>query len=270
MIGPVANSVCIVAGSILGALCGPVLSQEFRKKIMNVFSCITLGIGVTMLSKGDSLPPVVLSLLLGTALGELTRFESLVMKGAFKAGLFKRSGKAKGGKSETLSETVFRDQFAVATVLFCVSGLGIIGSMREGLTGECSLLLIKGVLDLFTAMLISASIGSVVGVLAVPQCGIQLAVRGHDAHAVHHADHVRGFLRVRRHHHARRGAAPDGVGAGPHPQHAARPVLRHAAVRIVETDHVDGGSRRRTALRKRGGVRTVCFPRPSSFFPRRP
>ena len=167
MIGPVANSVCIVAGSILGALCGPVLSQEFRKKIMNVFSCITLGIGVTMLSKGDSLPPVVLSLLFGTALGELTRFESLVMKGAFKvAGLFKRNGKAKGGKSETLSETVFRDQFAVATVLFCVSGLGIIGSMREGLTGECSLLLIKGVLDLFTAMLISASIGSVVGVLA--------------------------------------------------------------------------------------------------------
>ena len=40
---------------------------------MNVFSCITLGIGVTMLSKGDSLPPVVLSLLFGTALGELTR-----------------------------------------------------------------------------------------------------------------------------------------------------------------------------------------------------
>ena len=167
MIGPVANSVCIVAGSILGALCGPVLSQEFRKKIMNVFSCITLGIGVTMLSKGDSLPPVVLSLLFGTALGELTRFESLVMKGAFKP---------KGGKSETLSETVFRDQFAVATVLFCVSGLGIIGSMREGLTGECSLLLIKGVLDLFTAMLISASIGSVVGVLAVPQCAIQFAL----------------------------------------------------------------------------------------------
>ena len=44
-----------------GRSAGLVLSQEFRKKIMNVFSCITLGIGVTMLSKGDSLPPVVLS-----------------------------------------------------------------------------------------------------------------------------------------------------------------------------------------------------------------
>ena len=230
MIGPVANSVCIVAGSILGALCGPVLSQEFRKKIMNVFSCITLGIGVTMLSKGDSLPPVVLSLLFGTALGELTRFESLVMKGAFKvAGLFKRNGKAKDGKSETLSETVFRDQFAVATVLFCVSGLGIIGSMREGLTGECSLLLIKGVLR---------QCGGRAGRSAVRH-SVCLAVRGHDAHAVHHADHVCGFLRLRRHHHARRGAASDGACAGPYPQYAARSVFRHAAVRIMEADYVD-------------------------------
>lgn len=237
MIGPVANSVCIVAGSILGALCGPVLSQEFRKKIMNVFSCITLGIGVTMLSKGDSLPPVVLSLLFGTALGELTRFESLVMKGAFKvAGLFKRNGKAKGGKSETLSETVFRDQFAVATVLFCVSGLGIIGSMREGLTGECSLLLIKGVLDLFTAMLISASIGSVVGVLAVPQCAIQFALLFGATMLMPYTTPTMfadfsacgGIIMLGS------GAAPDGARAGPYPQYAARSVFRHAAVRIME------------------------------------
>ena len=177
MIGPVVNSACILTGSILGALCGPVLSQEYRKKIMNIFSCITLGIGVTMLSKGDSLPPVVLAFFLGTALGELTRFEAGVMKLAFKvAGLFRRNGKPKDGKPEPLSETVFRDQFAVATVLFCVSGLGIIGSMREGISGECSLLLIKGVLDLPTAMLIAASIGSVTAVLAVPQCCVQFAL----------------------------------------------------------------------------------------------
>lgn len=172
MIGPVANGVCIIAGALLGSMCGPVLSEAFRKKIMNVFSCITLGIGVTMLAKCDSLPPVVLALLLGTAVGELTRFEAGVMKAAFKvASLFRRNGKS--SDSASLPETVFRDQFAVATVLFCVSGLGIIGAMREGLTGEASLLLIKGVLDFFTAMLIAASIGSVVGVLAVPQNGIQ-------------------------------------------------------------------------------------------------
>ena len=145
IIGPVANSVCIIAGSLLGSLCGPVISADLRQKFITVFSCITLGIGVTMLGKGDSLPPVVLSILLGTCVGEAVHLESNVMKVAFKAaGLFRRDSK----KSDSIPETVFRDQFAVVTVLFCVSGLGVLGSIREGLTGEYALLLIKGILDL--------------------------------------------------------------------------------------------------------------------------
>ena len=207
MIGPVANSVCIVAGSILGALCGPVLSQEFRKKIMNVFSCITLGIGVTMLSKGDSLPPVVLSLLFGTALGELTRFESLVMKGGLQGGGAVQAERQSQGRQvrnavrDGVPRSVRRGDGP-----FCVSGLGIIGSMREGLTGECSLLLIKGVLDLFTAMLIRRA--SAVWWACWPFRSAPFSLpccSGPRAHAVHHADHVCGFLRLRRHHHARRG-----------------------------------------------------------------
>jgi hypothetical protein len=64
----------------------------------------------------------------------------------------------------------------VATVLFCVSGLGIMGAMREGMTGDASLLFIKALLDLPTAMLIASSLGAVVGVLAVPQFLVQLAI----------------------------------------------------------------------------------------------
>lgn len=170
IIGPVANSVCIIAGSLLGSLCGPVISADLRQKFITVFSCITLGIGVTMLGKGDSLPPVVLSILLGTCVGEAVHLESNVMKVAFKAaGLFRRDSK----KSDSIPETVFRDQFAVVTVLFCVSGLGVLGSIREGLTGEYALLLIKGILDLFTAMLVAAGIGSVIDILALPQFCLQ-------------------------------------------------------------------------------------------------
>lgn len=55
------------------------ISAELRQKFITVFGCISLGIGVTMLSKGDSLPPVVLSILLGTAIGETVRLESSVV-----------------------------------------------------------------------------------------------------------------------------------------------------------------------------------------------
>ena len=180
IIGPVANSVCIIAGSLLGSLCGPVISADLRQKFITVFSCITLGIGVTMLGKGDSLPPVVLSILLGTCVGEAVllgsgvglagHMETICFNVSYLGALvFRRKHK----KSDSIPETVFRDQFAVVTVLFCVSGLGVLGSIREGLTGEYALLLIKGILDLFTAMLVAAGIGSVIGILALPQFCLQ-------------------------------------------------------------------------------------------------
>ena len=52
MIGPFINSVGIVTGSLAGVSLGRGLSQGYRDKIFNVFSCITLGIGVFMVAKG--------------------------------------------------------------------------------------------------------------------------------------------------------------------------------------------------------------------------
>lgn len=172
MLGPVVNSVCIVLGSVAGSIGAGSITPNFRAKLMHVFSCITLGIGVAMTAKVHALPPVIISVLVGTLCGELCRVEGGVMAGAFRvAGLFPRR---KG--EEGLPEKAFRDQFAVATVLFCVSGLGILGSMREGMTGDPSLLFIKALLDLLTAMLFASSIGAVVGVLALPQFLVQAAI----------------------------------------------------------------------------------------------
>jgi len=173
MLGPLVNSVCIILGSFIGSLCGQLITPAFRTKLMYVFSCITLGIGVSMTSKGNSLPPVVVSLLFGTLLGEVFRVEAGVMRAAlWIAGLFR----SKKQQASNLPAQAFRDQFAVGTVLFCVSGLGIMGSMREGMTGDPSLLFIKALLDLPTAMLFASSIGGVVGILAAPQFMLQAAI----------------------------------------------------------------------------------------------
>jgi len=173
MLGPIVNSVCILIGSVIGTFSGSSITPAFRNKLMYVFSCITLGIGVSMTAKGHALPPVIISLLFGTLLGEALRFEAGVMRLSFWiAGLFPRRKSA----GTDLPAKAFRDQFAVATVLFCVSGLGIMGAMREGMTGDASLLFIKALLDLPTAMLFASSVGAVVGVLAAPQFMVQAAI----------------------------------------------------------------------------------------------
>lgn len=174
MIGPLVNSAGIIAGSILGAVGGKNLSPEFRVKINCVFGCIALGIGAFMTAKGHALPPVIMALLFGAIFGELVRLEAGVMRLAFKAvGIFQRKGTVRAG---ALPQKAFRDQFAVVTVLFCVSSLGVMGPMQEGISGDFSLLLVKTLLDFFTAMVFAANIGGVIGVLAVPQCCVQTSI----------------------------------------------------------------------------------------------
>ncbi|MBU1042658.1 MAG: DUF554 domain-containing protein [Proteobacteria bacterium] len=191
MLGPLVNSACIVIGSVVGSLSGSALTQVFRTKLMHVFSCIALGIGVVMTAKANALPPVIAALLFGTLLGEAMRLEAGVMRAAFwLAGLFPGTGSHPADSepagvqsadiqppgSSALPAKAFRDQFAVATVLFCASGLGIMGAMREGMTGEPALLFVKALLDLPTAMLFASGTGAVMGILAVPQFLLQMAI----------------------------------------------------------------------------------------------
>ena len=75
-----------------------------------------------------------------------------------------------------MSTEGIQERFAVFTVVFSASGLGFFGAMQEGLTGDFTMLLIKSLLDLPTAMFIAANIGAVIGVLCVPQFVIQMAV----------------------------------------------------------------------------------------------
>jgi uncharacterized membrane protein YqgA involved in biofilm formation len=173
MIGPFINSAGIVTGSILGAVCASTIPADFRRKINYVFSCITLGIGVFMAGKCHALPPVVIALLFGAIFGEVLRVEKGVMRLAFRAvNVFQRKKTAK----TDLPQQTFRDQFAVVTVLFCVSSLGIMGPMQEGISGDPSLLIIKALLDFFTSMVFASNIGGVIGVLAAPQCLIQSSI----------------------------------------------------------------------------------------------
>lgn len=173
MIGPAVNSACIVAGAVAGSLLAQRMGPSFQKNIMLVFGCISTGLGIFMIGKTHALPPVVCALMAGTVLGELCRIEPLITGLSRKvAGFFSR----RGGKKGPITAEIVQEQFAVFTVVFSASGLGFFGAMQEGLTGDATMLLIKSLLDLPTAMFIAANIGAIIGVLWVPQFLVQAAV----------------------------------------------------------------------------------------------
>ncbi len=171
MIGPYVNGAAVVAGSVAGALLGPRLNQNLRMQLPMVFGCASMGLGITMIIKVKFLAPVVLSLVLGTILGELFQLEVQIQKIANASRCWVERLTRPGGG---LSQEEFLDKFVALLVLFSMSGTGIYGAMSEGMTGDPTLLIVKAILDLFTATIFASTMGFTVGILVVPQLMVQV------------------------------------------------------------------------------------------------
>jgi uncharacterized membrane protein YqgA involved in biofilm formation len=170
MIGPFINGVAIVAGSLLGAAFGRRFPERLKTALPLSFGVCALGIGVTLVVKLAVLPPVVLSLLLGSATGELVRLED---------GLGVLAKRARGLLADKLptggdeSADTFVEKYVALLVLFCASGMGIFGAINEGLGNGPMMLATKAILDFFTAMIFAASLGPTVALIALPQIAVQ-------------------------------------------------------------------------------------------------
>lgn len=170
MIGPYVNGVALLVGSVAGALIGPKLSPNMRERMPMVFGCASMGLGVAMIIKVKLLAPVILALVLGSIFGELVQLETLIQRAA---GLSRKYIEKFTRPAEGLSQDEFLDKFVALLVLFSVSGTGIYGAMTEGMTGDPTLLIVKSILDLFTAPIFASTMGLAVGVLVIPQLAVQ-------------------------------------------------------------------------------------------------
>ncbi len=170
MLGPFVNGATVFTGSLGGAFLGSRLSRNLRNHMPMVFGCASMGLGVAMVVKVHSLPPMVLALVLGSLIGELVQLETGIQK---VAGAARKLIEKFVTPSGSLSQEEFMEKFVAIMVLFCMSGTGIYGAMTEGMTGDPTLLIAKAILDFFTAAIFAASLGYTVAVLAVPQFLIQ-------------------------------------------------------------------------------------------------
>ncbi|HWQ10106.1 MAG TPA: DUF554 domain-containing protein, partial [Holophaga sp.] len=150
------------------------ISENLRVKMPLVFGVSSMGLGIAMIVKVKYLPAVILTLLLGTLIGELLHLEDAIMKLAGRTrGFIDKIAKP---SDTSLSHDEFLSKFVAILVLFCASGTGIFGAMNEGMTGDSSLLMVKSFLDLFTAAIFATALGFSVATLAVPQFIIQASL----------------------------------------------------------------------------------------------
>lgn len=171
MIGPFVNSAAVIVGGVSGAVLGERVSKNLRHKMPMIFGCASMGLGIAMVVKVKFLPVAILALLLGSIIGELIHLEAGIGK---VAGVVRRMiDKVITPPKNDLSQEEYMEKFIAIMVLFCASGTGIFGAMKEGMTGDASLLIVKAFLDLFTAGIFAIALGFPVVTLAIPQFIIQ-------------------------------------------------------------------------------------------------
>lgn len=157
MLGSIVNALAIVAGSLLGLLLKHGIKESYRQTIIDATAMAVLVIGMLGAIRTDIILLMVISLAVGSFIGEALRIEDRLNQ--FGQWLECRISQTGSG---------FTKGFVTASLVFCVGSMAIVGSIESGLSGNYSTLLAKSVLDGIFAIFFASTMG--IGVLfsAIP------------------------------------------------------------------------------------------------------
>lgn len=155
--GTLINALAIVVATILGVIFKKGLPEKIQKGVM-----VSLGLGLAALSlgwflkdfflinnneistRGDLL--IIISLVIGVMIGEWIDIDGRLNKWAENI-------------EKKYNLPPLARGFIAATLIFCVGAMAIVGSIKDGLYGDMTTLLIKSALDFVTAMILASVLG---------------------------------------------------------------------------------------------------------------
>lgn len=187
-LGTAANIATVLIGTAIGAVAGSRLPERIRTTVMAGLGLLTLAIAFRDSLRAEELVPILAAVLLGGVLGELVgieqRLESLGNRLRDRFTGQHRSPVIDAELPEAAAAGLLADRraafgegFVIASLVFCVGPLTVLGSINDGL-GDPELLYIKAGLDGFASIAFAAVYGWGVivsaGTILVVQGGIAL------------------------------------------------------------------------------------------------
>jgi len=148
MLGTLINVGAVILGSLIGLAIHSKLPERITRIAFQGIGLFTVFLGFTMAGKTSNFLIMIFSIVPGSIIGELLNIEKRVDRLSEYI-----KGKA-GSKDKNFSEG-----FVTAFLLFCMGSMTILGAIEEGLGGRPDLLTAKAVLDGFSSLALSASLG---------------------------------------------------------------------------------------------------------------
>lgn len=157
MLGTLVNCVAIICGSFAGMLFKNGVPEKYNQTLMQAMGLAVILVGIKSALGCDELLIIIISLAIGSVLGELIGIESYLEK----AGKFLERKLSKNSSG-------FSAGFVTASLMYCVGSMAIVGALESGLTGNHEILFAKACIDGIVGIILTSSLGIGVMFAAVP------------------------------------------------------------------------------------------------------
>ena len=145
--GVLINAAAVAAGGVLGTLGGRFMHEKMKQTVLAATGLVSIGIGISgAIGSSNQLIPI-LSLVIGSVIGELLHIED----GVTRAGdwLQKRFG-----KSGSITEG-----FVTGSLVFAAGAMAVMGALESGLKNDHTILMTKSVIDMAGSVAFAGSLG---------------------------------------------------------------------------------------------------------------
>lgn len=159
-LGTLFNVLLILFGGVIGLLFGKKIKPQLQKTLLDVMGISILFIGLAgtlekmlviesnhLVIKGSMM--MIACLTLGAMIGEFFDLESKM----------ENFGEWLKKKSNNTNDPVFVNGFILASCTVCIGAMAVIGSIEDGINGNYTLLLSKGIVDAVIICVMSAAHG---------------------------------------------------------------------------------------------------------------
>lgn len=154
MIATVVNTMTVILGSSIGLVIKKGIPLRISDQCMKALGLCSIIIGINGALKGQNTLVMIISMVVGTCIGETIDIDKRVNEFVYKIeNKFKKSD----------SKTSIAEGFINASLLFCIGSMTVVGALNAGLLEDYTMLYTKSTLDFCSSIIFASTLG--IGVL---------------------------------------------------------------------------------------------------------
>ncbi|ART78474.1 DUF554 domain-containing protein [Sutcliffiella horikoshii] len=157
LLGTIVNGICIVLGTFIGKIFTRI-PENTKETVMKIIGLAVFLLGAQMGFKSNEFLIVIISLVVGAVLGEWINLDRKL----------NNVGNWLESKMGSKQQGSVSKGFVTATLIFVIGAMSVVGSLDSGLRGDHQVLYTKSIIDGFTSIVLTTTLG--IGVLfsAIP------------------------------------------------------------------------------------------------------